>query len=294
MMKCYNTENKLVLLLGVLLGTVLSLTLPPLAQAAPQTAHSARKVAMSHSSDYAVDVRPTTLAYSVRLNDWPISDSPGVPEGLSTSTRVGTAIINGRNTLTIHIASPKRASSRIPYFEVRVRDVEGVIFTYIWDSTKPHAPLPVQLEAHFETHAPHEAWAWQEGQKFTLDAPIEQAIGVQVRHIFEALQAKNVAEASALFAVRSREDAVVSHIPAAQAQTQAHAEWVDAFASPNWRMDPADYAHLHHTLMANGRVVLVQRADGGDVLRTVPDPKGNVLSYDIYLSQINGHWTLVR
>lgn len=250
---------------------------------------------MSHSSDYAIDVRPTTLAYSIRLNDWPIADSPGVPQGRSTSTRVSTSIINGRNALTIYIARPKHASPRIPYFEVRVRDVEGVIFAYVWDSSKPHAPLPIQTEAHFETHAPHEPWAWQSGQRVTLDSPTEGAISAQVRHLFDALSAKNVAAATALFAVRSREDAIVSGLPPDQARQQAHGEWVEAFASPHWHMDPVDHAHLRYTLMAGGRVVLVQRADGGDVLRTASvNADGLIASYDIYLSLIHGQWTLIR
>ncbi len=264
------------------------------AQAAVKKVSAPIKYAVSGSPDYAVDVRPTTLAYSVRLNDWPIADSPGVPQGQSTSTRVFTSIINGRNTLTIHIAQPKRPSPRIPYFEVRVRNAEGVVFTYVWDSTKAHAPLPIQIEAHFEAHVSHALWTWQTGQKITLDAPTEQAINAQTRRLFDTLSAKNAKEASALFAVRTREDGVVSGIAPTQAEQQAHEEWVEAFASPHWRMDPVDYAHLRYTLLAQGKVVLVQRADGGDVLRTVADPDGNVISYDIYLSLINGQWTIIR
>lgn len=297
-MICQNSKNNLTFFVrassAIAVSLILILSAEPSTQAAPKTAPSTKKHAMSNSPDYAVDVRPTTLAYSVHLNDWPIADSPGVPQGQSTSTRVFTSIINGRNTLTLHIAQPKHPSPRIPYFEVRVRNAEGVVFTYVWDSTKPHAPLPIQTEAHFETHVSHTPWTWQTGQKITLDAPTEQAINAQTRHLFDALSAKNAEEASALFAVRTREDGVVSGIAPAQAKQQAHEEWVQAFAGPHWRMDPADYAHLRYTLLAQGKVVLVQRADGGDVLRTVADPDGNVISYDIYLSLINGQWTIIR
>lgn len=250
---------------------------------------------MHPSYNYILDVDPNPYAYIVRLNDWPLSQSPGDKDTHSSSTRLGPYLVEGRNTVSIHIGPPPLGVPPGHKFGVRARGVEGTLVDYLWDPAKPHAPLPAQAEAHFQAHLPHGPWAWQTAPKITLDAPAEAGINAHVRRLFDVLGARNVQEATALFAARNRDDAATSGVPAAEAEGASRAGWVKTFADPHWRMDPIDYAHLRYTLVADGRAVLVQRADGGDVLRTASvNADGLLASYDVYLSLIHGQWTLIR
>ncbi len=255
---------------------------------------TARKLVMM-SYSYVLDVGPAPYAYSVRLNGWPIDDSPGDKNTRFSSTRIGLYLVEGRNTVSIHIGPPPKGIPPGHKFDVTVRDVQGTVEDYHWNPAKPHIPIPVQAEIHFNAHLPHGPWAWQSAPEITLDAPTKTAINAQVKRFFDALNTKNVAEADALFALRNRDDAATSSVSDTEALAAAHAGWVTTFADPHWRMEPIDYAHLRYTLVADGRAALVQRADGSDVLRTAAaNSDGLFTSYDVYLSLIHGQWTLVR
>ncbi len=275
-------------------------------QAATQKAAVAPKksAAVSHTGkhminptyDYILDVDSNPYAYTVRLNGWILSSSPGDANNHFSSTRLGEYLVEGRNTVSVHIGPPPKGVPPQDKFDVQVRTAQGTVLSYLWNPAKAHAPLPVQAEARFDVpRLPLGPWAWQTAPKITLDAATKTAINAHVKRLFDALNTKNADEAMALFALSNREGAAISGISAAKADAVSHADWAGEFSDPHWRMDPIDYAHLRYILEADGRAVLVQRADGSDVLRTSSvDKDGLLTSYDINLSLIHGQWTLIR
>ncbi len=245
--------------------------------------------------NYILDVDPNPYAYTVRVNGWTLSSSPGDANSHFSSTRLGLYLVQGKNAVSIHIGPPPKGVPPGHKFDVRVRDAAGTAAAYHWDPAKPHAPIPVQAETHFEVpHLPLGPWAWQTAPKITLDAPTKAAINAHIKRLFDALNTKNVEEATALFAARNREDSATDGTSAAESDAASRADWMRRFAVPGWRMDPIDYSKLHYTLEADGRAVLVLRADGSDVLRTASSLNGEGGSYDLYLSLIHGQWTLIR
>jgi len=301
-----NGTNKKCRLVAACAGTTLGAILCSPTYAAPERepaalqAGKARvgKAAAGHgvspSYNYVLDVDPNPYAYTVRLNGWVVSESPGDANDHFSSGRMGMYLAEGRNTVSVHIGPPPKGVSPGHTFGVRVRGVEGTLLNYLWGPAKPHTPLPVQAEAHFDARLPLGPWAWQTAPRITLDAPAKAAINAHVKRLFDALDAKNVADATALFALMNREAAAMSGTSAAEAEAASRKDWAKEFADPHWRMDPIGYARLRYTLEADGRAVLVLRADGGDVLRTVPDTSGNFGSYDVNLSLVHGQWALIR
>ncbi len=253
------------------------------------------KYMINPAYDYILNVDSNPYAYTVRVNGWILSSSPGTANNHFSSTRLGLYLMQGKNTVSIHIGPPPKGVTPGDKFDVQAQSLRGTLVSYLWDPAKPHKPLPVQAEAHFEVpHLPLGPWAWQSAPKITLDAPTKQAINAHIKRLYDALNTKNVNEATALFALMNREDSATDGTSAAASDAASRANWVQEFAVPHWRMDPIDYAHLRYTLEADGRAVLVLRADGSDVLRIASDLGAKGGSYDLYLSLIHGQWTLIR
>jgi len=274
----------------------------PAAENKPAT--SRKTAAVTHTGkhminpayDYILNVDSNPYAYTVRVNDWLLSSSAGTANNHFSSTRLGDYLVQGKNTVSIHIGPPPKGVPPQDKFDLQVQTVRGAVLSYLWNPAKPHAPIPVQAEAHFDvSHLPLGPWAWQTAPKITLDAPTKAAINAHIKHLFDALNTKSVNKATALFATSNREGSAITGYSTAESDAVSHADWTEEFSDPHWRMDPIDYAHLRYTLEADGRAVLVQRADGGDVLRTTTvDKDGLLTSYDINLSLVHGRWTLVR
>ena len=267
----------------------------PLTFLRPLAASHTGKYMINPAYDYILNVDSNPYAYTVRINGWLLSSSPGTANNHFSSTRLGLYLIEGQNTVSIHIGLPPKGLPPRDKFDVQVQSLRGTLVSYLWDPAKHHSTLPVQAEEHFEVpHLPHGPWAWQNAPKITLDAPTKAAINAHIKRLYDALNTKNVNEATALFALMNREDSATDSTSAAESDAASRANWVQEFAVPHWRMDPIDYTHLHYTLEANGRAVLVQRANGSDVLRIASDLGDNGGSYDVYLSLIHGQWTLIR
>ena len=245
---------------------------------------------------YALDVENTSLVYTVTLNGWLVDTSPGNTNGHFSSTRVGEYIADGDNVVSVHLSAPdpKFLSS----FGVTVRTTGNpLLFYYCWDASvpHPHPPLPVQHEGHFTTHLPHGPWAWQTAPKITLDAPTKAAINAHLKRLFDALNTKNVDEATALFLLRNRDYLLSLGETVAEADQDNRKGWIERFATPGWHMYPIDYPHLRYELVANGRVVRVLRPDGGlPLINATADPDGGHTAYDIYLCLVHGQWTLIN
>ena len=242
---------------------------------------------------YALDVNNTKLVYTITLNGFPVDASPGNANGHFSSTRVGQYIADGDNVVSIHLSAPD--PKFLSGFGVTVRaSGNPQVFDYGWDPGNPKHPLPVQAERHFTTHLPA-PWTWQTAPKITLDAPTKAAINAHMKHLYDALNSKNVDEGVALFAPRNHEEARALGMSVAEADENSREGWVEDFTSPGWHLYPIGFPRLRYELIAGGRVVHVLRFDGGvPLINATADSDGLHSSYDIYLCLVHGQWTVIR
>lgn len=245
---------------------------------------------MNPTAVYALDIPNTKQGFTVYLNGWFVDSNEGGSQGYFSSKFVGDRVADGPNTVTIHL--PASPHDQVPNrFQVRIRSSEGEVFYYDWEPDNPKHTLPMEINKHFEAHLPHGPWAWQTAPKITLDAPTKTAINAFIKRLFDALNTKNVDEATALFAPRAKELAASRNASAEEAVAEVRSGWAEDFAKPKWGMVPIDDVHLKYELGMDGRVVQVTRDDGSYVLREANGPHD---SYDILLCQNKGQWILIR
>lgn len=278
-------------------------TLVVLANAAPKSTlakkpNFAKKLAKDRRAQmtdvfYAQDVRSFSQILTVTLNGWPVADVVGGQDaGL-----INYAVIDGANHLAATIAAPPggKKTDLVGTAMVLIQKDDATVFALKWkaDATPPQ-PLPIHKELTFESGTHFGPRVWQSAPQITLDAATKQAIRAQAHRFRDTLDAKDLDGMVRMFAVRDREDAL-SHGEAPQQNAiAAREDYQEMLSRPHWRMEPVHDDHLQFHLIADKRVVLVDYGPDNGVLETVPDPSGDVNGFHLYLSLVNGQWTIVR
>jgi len=244
---------------------------------------------------YTQDVQSDGEVVTVTLNGWPVADLKG---GQDTGL-ISYAVVDGANHLSVTIAPPAGGKKPGPAdaATVLIQRDDAPPFSLKWRAdAQPPQPLPLHREITFQSGQSGSHFgprAWQNAPPVTLDAA-EQAIRAQVHRFRDTLNAKDLEAMVRTFAARDREDARAHGETPQQNEAAARADYQEMLAEPHWRMEPIHDERLQYHLVAGGRVVLVDYGDGRHVLTTVPAPNGDVSAFDLYLSLINGQWTIVR
>ena len=244
--------------------------------------------------DYTQDVRSDGEAVTVTLNGWPIADMHGWQEaGL-----ISYAVVDGANHLSVTVAPPHKKTHRGDEVTVLIQQWDTPVFSLTWKAdAEPPQPLPLHREITFQSHTHFGPRAWQNAPQITLDAAKKQAIRTQAHRFRDILEAKNLDGMVKVFAVRNREDAISHGEDPEQNAVTVRRHFQEMLADPHWHMEEVYDDHMQFHLMADRRVVHVGYVAAGmdlDVLTTLPSPEGEVISFDMYLSFLNGQWTIVR
>ncbi len=245
------------------------------------------------SAAYTQDVRSFSQIVTVTLNGWPIADVVGGQDaGL-----INYAVIDGANHLAATIAAPPggKKADLVGTAMVLIQKDDATVFALKWkaDATPPQ-PLPIHKELTFESGTHFGPRVWQSAPQITLDTATKQTIRAQIHRFHDTLDAKDLDGMVRMFAVRDREDAL-SHGEAPQQNAiAAREDYQEMLSRPHWRMEPVHDDHLQFYLIADKRVVLVDYGPDSGVLETVPDASGDVNGFHLYLSLVNGQWTIVR
>jgi hypothetical protein len=248
------------------------------------------KKAVPPSSRYVLDIPNTKMGFAVYVNGWLIDHNPGGKVGYFSSSRLGSAVADGQNTVILYVDNPKVAPPPQDRCEVRIRSEAGEAFHYDWEPGDPKRPLPFEAKGHFTAHLPHGPYTWQRGSTVAIGAKEKEGLNALIVRVESALEARNVGETTALFQAQVRDGGLARGLTASEAAAENRAEWVKSFADPHWRRDPIDFAHLTYAVIADGRAVEVRRADGGLVFRAAAPPHEG---YDVVFCLVDGRWTLI-
>ena len=279
-----------------------ALCLPQLASPAPRGKPAADQPGGPHttapkgklviaSSSFVLDIPNTRMAFAVYLNGWLIDHNPGGKVGYFSSNRLGSAVADGENTVTLYVDRPNGVPPPADRCEVRVRSEAGEVYHYDWEPGDPKRPLPFEATGHFTAHLPHGPYTWQRGAAVKLDGPTKESLNAFLRRVYGALSARNLGESEALFSAQVRDQYLARGQSQSEADAENRAEWEKAFSDPHWRVDPIDFAGLKYTVIAEGRVVEVRRADEGLVFREAAPPHDG---YDVLFCLVGGKWTIIN
>lgn len=247
---------------------------------------------MTHAN-YTQDVQSDGEAVTVLLNGWPIADIQGGQQaGL-----INYAIIDGTNHLTATINPPpgKGKPGTSDTATALIQNGNATIFHLKWKANAaPPQPLPVHQETTFQSGTRFGPRVWQNAPPITLDDATKQAIRAQVHRFRDALDAKNLDGMVQMFAARDREDAVSHGESPEQNTVAARKDYQEMLADPHWHMAPVHDDKIQFHLIVDKRVVLVDYGRDTHILTTIAAPSGDVSAFDLYLSLINGQWTIVQ
>lgn len=272
------------------LVTGLCVALCPPADAAPKPKLVKRAPA---APDYTEDIRSDGEAVTVLLNGWPISEMQGGQDaGL-----INYAVIDGTNHLAVTIAPPPSHTKAhtVDKATALIQKDSTTVFSLKWRAdAEPPQPLPLHKEITFQSGTHFGPRAWQTAPQITLDTTTKEAIRVQAHRFRDTLNAKNLDGMVKVFAVRDREDAISHGEAPEQNAVEARGEYQEMLARPDWHMEPVHDDHMQFHLLADNRVVLVDYGEDNGVLETVPDSNGDINGFFMYLSFLDGQWTIVR
>lgn len=249
----------------------------------------------SHMTDanFTQDVQSGGEAVTVLLNGWPIADIQGGQQaGL-----INYAVIDGANHLKTTISAPpgNGKPDLADAATVLIQNGNATIFSLKWKaSATPTQSLPLHKETTFQSGTHFGPRVWQNAPPVVLDDAAKQAIRAQVHHFRDTLDAKNLDGMVQMFAARDREDALSHGEAPAQNTAAAREDYQQMLTDPHWHMAPIHDDKLQFHLIVDKRVVHVDYGRDTHVLTTVATPSGDVTAFDLYLSLVNGQWTIVQ
>lgn len=250
---------------------------------------------------YQLLVNYEELDLDVRVNDMPVPLS-GDAHGFSTSF-INDLLTGAHNTVTV-AARPPRGAAHTPAgaslhvnvtaFPAGAAGGAGrVLYDYEWKFKDPHAPLP-RVSAPFQSEAPSEPLSWQNADEVQLTEADKRAINAQIKRLYDAMEARNVEETSALLASEVHDQAVGFGMPLADLEAQQRRGYQEDFSPPSWHLSPISEGALEYEKCGGGRVVLVHTRDGRKVFTSTPDRDGSSVAFDPYLARIKGQWVIIK
>ena len=249
---------------------------------------------------YQARIRTAALALEVRVNDLPVFENDGSRGGGSTGGVINDSIIDGRNTVSVHVRPAQGQTLPSPSGVVVVEihrllppDPPKPVYVFEWKVGNIHAPLPTEAGA-FESETHFGTLAWQRAAPLTLDAATEAGVWTQVQQLHDAMATKDAARMTALLATKAHDKAIISGLPPKEFLSDQERYFQDKFNRPGWEMEPVSAADCQYRLYGNGRVVGVKDKQGRDVTRSHPHSDESVSTVPVFVSLLDGQWVIVR
>ena len=254
---------------------------------------------------YQLVVNYEELQLDVRVNDMPVPLSKR-GQGFSI-TIINNLLIGANNTLTVTVKPPHGETHPPPNASMhvditaypsqdtgnKVEDKGRVLYTSDWKMKSIHMPLP-HVQEQFQTESPSAPLSWQNAAKLDPAHLDKAGINAQVKRLYDAMQTKNVSETAALLASEVHDQAAGFGLPSAVLEADQREGYQEDFSQPNWHLSPIHYDALEYSLYGGGRVVLVHAGDGRKVFTSTPGKDGSSVAFDLFLSEINGRWVIIK
>lgn len=155
-------------------------------------------------------------------------------------------------------------------------------------------PLPLSRPIDVELPVNFPRWRWTEAPPVDTGLASHQAVLAFVNALVQDLQRGQTASFLAATRLRTEELALAyQREPAAEAaRLRAWLEALHADGRAAWQ--PVDAATLKLRPVADNRLLDCLGADGAPVLRTAPDPDGNIVALPLRLALVDGRAHVLR
>lgn len=275
----------------------------PVSAPSPGSASKKKSVKKKSVEYYQLVANYDGVQMDVRINDMPVPLSKR-GEGF-TVTIINNLLTGASNTLTVTVKPPHNKAAPPPNASMHVditaysnkdkgnKDKGRVLYTYDWKRKNSHTPLP-HIQKQFRTAPLSEPLSWQNAATLKMATLDKAGINAQIKRLYEALEAKNAAETTALLASEVHDQEVGFGLPRGDPDGEQRKYYEELFRQPNWGLTPVHYKALQYDIYGGGRVVRAHAPNGQPTFLSTPGKDGGTTVFDVYLSFIKGHWVIVR
>ena len=267
---------------------------------------------------YYLSMRSNAVGCVLGVNDVPlVVDSDG--EGYVTDVPILLWLKPGENRLTAYMTWP----DGVPY-EPGTAELEASVFLH---DPSQEAPTPLDTLASFSWPIPGvpEAYPFPFERPFVVSRPIatelwdraevieeltdedKRQIVALVEKLRAVIDAKDAEGAYALQEFKYTEDAVAEGKPPERIREAVIEQYQWLFEQDHVRSDPLKLPQAQFRIVAGGQVVAVSRPNNVSAIsieQRIPAPpdeegeeayeEGLAFGIDVYVSRIDGAWTIVR
>ncbi len=243
--------------------------------------------------EYKLQIECSDLQAEVLINDLPAFSREGK---FTKNSLINHWVIDGNNRIGIRLNipvdfDPVTANS---YFELKLTEGDETLYSFLWNPSDTNAPLPVTTRRGFNSNTNFGEWVWQNAEQLELNEATINEINRFLQRIYESLNSANIGETLNLFRIKAEEQAIAFGIPTDERLFQQRSFFEQWFSEAGWGMEKINYDLLNYRLCADGRVVFVSYKNSSDVLQSKPVGDGEMVSFPLFISKLEGRWIIVR
>ena len=245
------------------------------------------------ATEFKLQIECSDLQVEVLINDLPVFIQNGGQR--TKNTLINHWLRDDHNRIEIRLnpvgeLNPNIANS---YLELTLSENDRRFYAFSWKPSEEE-PLPVATRRGFNSNTNFGEWIWQNSEQLELNEATINEINRFLQRIYESLNSANIGETLNLFRIKAEEQAIAFGIPTDERLFQQRSFFEQWFSEIGWGMEKINFDLLSYRLCADGRVVFVSYKNSSDVLQSKPVGDGEMVSFPLFISKLEGRWIIVR
>lgn len=252
---------------------------------------------------YSLSYRMNSIVASIELNGIVLAEASKDAFRSGVATDLNLWIMPGENTLKIKLLKrfKKGKQNSDPKISVNIRfgqagqsteEGKDIVSFTLPESEEEKISFPFEKEIKFTLESVPPSQLWDQAEIITLDETSKKEILRLIQSLHGALNSGNAKVFLSLteFKMNDMPKAMYAKDESNKEKNEkATSEFLKAMKGKLEKIP----AHLSFKLIANDKIISVTDKSRGDIIKTKPS-KAGFFKMAIYVSKINGEWTLVR
>lgn len=254
--------------------------------------------------DYAITVMSFGLDVEVRLNDVTTYKNRS-GQSINDENFVDEYVASGKNELKLILRPPGGANEPDPSAEgiaelIAVErgdriDQGEVLAQAVWpdEDTSPAPRSYPQIAVAEETLTTEDYRSWRNAPPVTLDDLTRRDILKLLRQLTEAMTNRQLEDTVNLLKEKVIERAQAYRFRPPEKLGDLRRNYAELMQRPNWGIEPWKDEDAQMEVMGNGKLVKIVDPNGQPLIRST-DLGGMCLAVPIFVTFLNGKWTIIR
>lgn len=254
--------------------------------------------APSSTSRYLLSLRTSGLKAAVLINGFP-AEAIGPGEILNNS-RVNHWLVDGTNSIEIQLDLPPGMRTAPPGALIQVtlaRDANP-LYTYEGPEQQrqgdPSISYPRSIRAHFESGTRFGPWIWQQAPLLTERPELVSQASAAAVALYHAMSARDLDMVMAMLRPKIDEVSRAHGLDEERSRRGERQFFASLFSKEDWALLPLEPESTAVQLYAEGKVALITRRDGRQIIRSIPNANGFFYELPTYACEHDGSIAIIR